>query len=56
MWAYVLEHGEWMHGTIATAEHDRLDTTEVQLVRLALAEGASLTAQASASAWVLAVT
>ena len=53
VWAYVLEHGEWRHGTISTTEHDRLDTTEVQLVRLALAEGASFTAKPFAPAWVL---
>jgi hypothetical protein len=53
VWAYVLEHGEWMHGTVARSEHDRLDTGEVQLVRLVLAEGGSFTVKALAPAWVL---
>lgn len=53
VWAYVLEHGEWMHGVVAKIEHDRLDTDEVQLVRLVLAEGASFTAKPFAPAWVL---
>jgi hypothetical protein len=53
VWAYVLEHGEWRHGTVASAEHDRLDTDTVQLVRLVFTEGASFTAKPLAPAWVL---
>lgn len=54
VWAYVLEHGEWKHGTVAKVEHDRLDTDEVQLVRILLTEGASFTVKPFAPAWVLA--
>lgn len=53
VWAYVLEHGEWKHGTVAKVEHDRLDTDEVQLVRILLVEGASFTVKPFAPAWVL---
>ncbi|GAB3198219.1 hypothetical protein GCM10027062_11880 [Nocardioides hungaricus] len=55
VWAYVLEHGEWRHGTVTRAEHDALDTAEVQLVRLVFAEGASFTAKPFSPAWVLPV-
>lgn len=54
VWAYVLEHGEWKHGTVAKVEHDRLDTDQVQLVRILLTEGASFTVKPFAPAWVLA--
>ena len=54
VWAYVLEHGEWKHGTVAKVEHDRLDTDEVQLVRILFTEGASFTVKPFAPAWVLA--
>ena len=53
VWAYVLEHGEWKHGTVVKIEHDRLDTDEVQLVRILLAEGASFTTKPFAPAWVV---
>ncbi len=53
VWAYVLEHGEWKHGTVADVEHDQLDTNEVQLVRIRLSEGAAFTAKPFAPAWVL---
>lgn len=61
VWAYVLGHGEWMHGTVASAERDPLGTDEVQeevhdevqLVRLVLVEGGSFTAKPFAPAWVL---
>lgn len=53
VYAYVLETGEWMHGTVEKAEHDTLDTGETQLVRLVFAEGASFTVRPFASAWVL---
>ncbi len=54
VWAYVLEHGEWKHGTVAKIEHDQLDTDEVQLVRILLSEGASFTTRPFAPAWVVA--
>ena len=54
VWAYVLEHGEWKHGTVAKVEHDQLDTDEVQLVRILFREGASFTVKPFAPAWVLA--
>ena len=53
VWAYVLEHGEWKHGTVAKVEHDRLDTDDVQLVRILFSEGASFTVKPFAPAWVL---
>jgi hypothetical protein len=56
VWAYVLEHGEWKHGVVAKVEHDVLDTDQVQLVRILLAEGASFTVKPIAPAWVLSAT
>lgn len=53
VWAYVLEHGEWRHGTVSATERDPLDTGETQLVRLRLAEGDAFTAKPFAPAWVL---
>ena len=53
VYAYVLETGEWMHGTVEKAEHDPLDTDQVQLVRLVFTEGASFTVRPFAPAWVL---
>lgn len=53
VWAYVVELGEWKHGTVAKVEHDLLDTHEVQLVRLVFSEGASFVVKPFAPAWVL---
>lgn len=53
VWAYVLEHGEWKHGRVAKVEHDRLDTDDVQLVRILFEEGASFTVKPFSPAWVL---
>lgn len=53
VWAYVLEHGEWKHGVVAKAEHDRLDSLDVQLVRIDFTEGASFTVKPFAPAWIL---
>lgn len=54
VWAYVLERGEWKHGTVAKIEHDQLDTEQVQLVRIVLSEGASFTTRPLAPAWIVA--
>jgi hypothetical protein len=53
VWAYVLGLGEWKHGVVSKVEHDRLDTLDVQLVRVIFSEGASFTVKPFAPAWIL---
>ena len=53
VWAYVLDLGEWKHGVVSKIEHDRLDTLDVQLVRILFTEGASFTVKPFAPAWIL---
>jgi hypothetical protein len=53
IWAYVLGLGEWKHGLVDRVEHDRLDTLDVQLVRIFFTEGASFSVKPFAPAWIL---
>ena len=53
VWAYVLDLGVWKHGVVDRVEHDRLDSLDVQLVRIYFTEGASFTVKPFAPAWIL---